>query len=171
MATRTTEETNTVVTINGADGNVSVTDADKEASKAKVPNINFNVNVQANYDKIVALAAAQYDEDGNPYSVHRFAKETLFATLGLTMDGEVLRKKVTAPKIEDSLLAKAMGADKVKSMTAGDRAKKEKQLVKGLSDQLATNPELMAAVMAAMAKLDPSANRQEDIDSAQRLAK
>lgn len=165
----TTQENTDVQSINGQDGNVSVTEADK--TKKVVPNINFNVNVQANYDAIVKLASQQTDEDGNPYTVHRYAKETLFASLSLTMDGEVLRRKTVAPKVEDSLLAKAMGADKVKAMTAGDRAKKEKQLVKGLSDQLESNPELMAAVMAAMAKLATSADKQESIESAAILAK
>lgn len=167
----TTQENTEVQSINDQDGNVSVTDTDKAAEKAKVPNINFNVNVKANYDKLVALASQQTDEDGNPYTVHRFAKESLFASLGLTMDGEVLRRKTVAPKVEDSLLARAMGADKVKAMTAGDRAKKEKQLVKGLSDQLESNPELRAAVMAAMAKLATNADKQDSIEQAAILAK
>lgn len=155
------------------DGNVSVTETDKAADKAKPkPSITINVNIDANWQRLVALAAASTDEEGNTQSVPAFIKYHVFHTLeGLTWAGEVQRKVGSAPKVEDSLLAKAMGADKVKAMTAGDRAKKEKQLVKGLSDQLESNPELMAAVMAAMAKLAQSADKQESIEQAAILAK
>lgn len=167
-ATTTTEET-PVVTINDQNGNVSVTEADK--TKKVVPNINFNVNVQANYDAIVKLASQQTDEDGNPYTVHRFAKETLFAHLGLSMDGEVLRRKTQAPKVEDSLLAKALGADKVKAMTAGDRAKEEKRLTKSLSEAIDSDPALAAMVAAIVAKQKETAAAAERLEAAAILAK
>lgn len=167
----TTQENTEVQSINGQNGNVSVTNVDKAAEKAKVPNINFNVNVASNYEKLVALAAQQTDEDGNPYTVHRFAKESLFASLGLTMDGEVLRRKTIAPKVEDSLLAKALGADKVKAMTAGDRAKEEKRLTKSLSEAIDSDPALAAMVAAIVAKQKDTAAKAARLELAAILAK
>lgn len=170
---RTEEGTALLIYINGTDGNVSVTEMDKIAKKARAkPVITFSVNIDANYARLETLAAASTDDEGNAQSVHAFIKYHVFHTLeGLTWTGEVQRKVGSAPKVEDSLLARAMGADKVKAMTAGDRAKKERQLVKGLSDQLESNPDLMAAVMAAMAKLAESADKQESIEQAAILAK
>lgn len=172
-ATTTTEETTAVVSINGQDGNVSVTETDKAVEKAKSkPAITFSVNIDANYARLETLAAASTDDEGNAQSVHAFIKYHVFHTLeGLTWTGEVQRKVGSAPKVEDSLLAKALGADKVKAMTAGDRAKEEKRLSKSLSEAIDSDPALAAMVAAIVAKQKENAAAAERHEAAAILAK
>lgn len=140
---------NNVVHVNSEDGNVSVTKADETKVKAK-PSVTINFNVQANYDKLVSLAASMTDDDGVTYTIGRLAKEKLFAALGLDMKGEVLR--VAAPKEAiDPLTLYLVGPERAAKLTKADQAKLDKRAKLAMSlVVLKVNPNALEELKAEL---------------------
>lgn len=119
------EQQNTAV--NTPDGNVSSANADKAKAKVEAkPSVTINFNIKGNYDKLVSMAASMTDDDGVTYTIGRLAKEKLFAALGLSLDGEVLR---VAKPIEpiDPLTMYLVGPERAAKMTKSDQVKLDKR--------------------------------------------